>query len=134
MLDVKGIKPKIKKLAEKYNLSLVLLFGSQASGKTHPQSDVDLAFVAEKSISLKDIARMQNEFSEKLEIKNLEMVALNNAHPLLLKQAALKSVVLYEKEKFSYAKLRIYALKRFMEARPLLELRRLSLEKFLQTT
>ena len=77
---------------------------------------------------------MQNEFSEKLEIKNLEMVALNNAHPLLLKQAALKSVVLYEKEKFSYAKLRIYALKRFMEARPLLELRRLSLEKFLQTT
>ena len=132
MVDLEKIKPKIKKLAEKYNLSLVLLFGSQASGKTHSQSDVDLAFLTAVSMSLKNIAEMQDDFSETLKLEKIEMIALNGAHPFLLKQAAIKGRALYEKESSLFAKFKIYAFKRFMEAKPLLDLRRLSLEKFLQ--
>lgn len=133
MLNIEKIKPEIEKLAQKYRLSLVLLFGSQASGKTHPQSDVDLAFLFEKKMDLMDIARMEIEFMENLKIKDLEMVALNGAHPLLLKQAAQKSIVLYEKEPSLFARFKIYAFKRSVEAKKLLDLREMSLNRFLQT-
>lgn len=134
MIDTKKIKPKIEELARKYNLSLVVLFGSQVNGKTHAQSDVDLAFSFEGQMSLKDIAKMQDEFSEKLNIKDLEMVALNNAHPFLLKQVAQNSIVLYEKEPSLYARFKMYAFKRSVETKRLLDLRQLSLNKFLQKT
>jgi predicted nucleotidyltransferase len=132
MINIEEIKPKIKMLAEKYGLSLVLLFGSQVTGKTHPKSDIDLAFISEKPISPMEIAKMQTEFSEELGLKNIEMIALNGAHPLLLKQVAQKSIVLFEKEPSLFSQFKIYAIKRYMESKKLFELRELSLNKFLQ--
>jgi predicted nucleotidyltransferase len=132
MFNITKIKPEVKKLAEKYHLSLVVLFGSQVSGITHPQSDVDFAFLPEKRMSLIEIAKMQIVFSQRLKLKNLELVDLRAAPPLLLKQIAKKSVLLYEKEPFLFANFKIYALKCFMEAKKLLDLRESSLNKFLQ--
>jgi predicted nucleotidyltransferase len=48
MFNIAEIKPEVEKLARKYRLSLVILFGSRVSGRTHPQSDVDFAFLPEK--------------------------------------------------------------------------------------
>lgn len=132
MIQIEQTKPKIRELAEKYHLLILALFGSQVTGKTHPQSDVDIAFLSAKPMSLNETAKMQFDFSEKLKIKNLEMVSLNGSHPLLLKQVAQKSISLYEKETSSFARFKIYAFKRHMEAKKLLELRELSLQKFLQ--
>jgi len=132
MVITKEIKQGIKELAEKYRLLLVVLFGSQVKGKTHSQSDVDLAFSAEEPMSPADLAKMQTDFSENLKIKDLEMVGLNGAHPFLLKQVAQNSIVLYEKERSLFAKFKIYAFKRFVEARNLMDLRKLSLDRFLQ--
>src|SRR3989304_4410466 len=43
MLDkVEDIKLKIANLAEKYNLTLVILYGSQASGEVRKESDIDV--------------------------------------------------------------------------------------------
>jgi len=132
MISFEEIKPKIKNLAEKYRLSMVIVFGSQVKGKTHSQSDVDLAFVSEKSLGPSDIAKMQIEFAENLKVKNLDMTAINGAPPFLLKQMAQNSIVLYEKEHSLFAKFKIYAFKRFMEAKNLLALRELSLSRFLE--
>lgn len=132
MFNISKIKPGVKKTAQKYHLSLVVLFGSQVSGRTHPQSDVDFAFLSEKRMSLIEIAKMQIAFSQKLELKNLELVDLKTAPPLLLKQVAGKSVLLYEKEPFLFANFKIYALKCFMEAKKLFDLRKSSLDKFLE--
>ncbi|HDH51311.1 MAG TPA: nucleotidyltransferase domain-containing protein [Nitrospirae bacterium] len=132
MFNIAKTKPEVRKIAEKYRLPLVLLFGSQVSGRTHPQSDVDIAFLSEKRMSLIEIAKMQIVFSQKLKLKNLELVDLKTAAPLLLKQAAEKSVLLYEKEPFLFANFKIYALKCFMEAKKLFDLRKSSLDKFLQ--
>lgn len=111
---------------------MVVLFGSQATGKTHPKSDTDLAFLSEESMGPMDIAIMTEDFSAELGIKNLEFVRLNGAYPFLLKQVAQKSKILYEKEPSSFAGFRIYAFKRFMEEKKLLDLREASLNKFLQ--
>lgn len=37
-------KSSLSRIARKYKLKLLLLFGSQAQNKTHAQSDLDLAF------------------------------------------------------------------------------------------
>ena len=132
MLNITEIKPEIEKLAKKYRLSMIVLFGSQVSGKTHPQSDFDFAFLSEKKMSLIGIARMQSIFTQKLKLKNLEMVDLKTAPPLLLKKVATESILLYEKEPSLFADFKIYALKYFMEAKKLLDLRKLSLDRFLQ--
>ncbi len=132
MLDTEQIKPKIEKLAKKYHLSLVALFGSQAVDKTHFQSDVDMAFLSSERMSLIDVSKMTMDFSKELEIGNLELVDMKNASPLLLKQVAQKSILLYEKEPSFFADFKIYAYKRFMEAKPLLDMREVSFNKFLQ--
>jgi len=133
-LNIPEIKSEIKKLAPKYRLSLVLLFGSQASGKTHSKSDVDIAYLTEKEMRPIEEARMALEFSEKLKInvKDLEIVNLKEAIPFLLRQIADKSVLLYEKEPLIFANFKIYAFKRFMEAQKLFKLKEKSLNKFLR--
>jgi len=126
------IRQKVKVLAEKYGLVLVALFGSQVTGKTHPLSDTDIAFLPEQRMDLMDASRMEMDFAQTLKIKNLEMVDLMDATPLLMKQVSQKSVLLYEKERSVFARFKMYAFKIYVEAKKLLELREMSLNKFLQ--
>ena len=69
-----------------------------------------------------------------LKIKDLELVDIKNAGPLLLKQIAEKSVLLYEikKDSFPFYNFKIYAFKIFMESKRLFDLQKLSFNKFLQ--
>jgi len=123
----------IKNLAEKYGLSLVVLFGSQATGATHAGSDTDIAFFSERPKNMREIAEMQMEFSTAFRIKNLELVDLAGKTPLFLKQVADEGVKLYEKDPSVFDEFRIYAFKRYVEARPLYALRKAQLQTFLQT-
>ncbi|RJQ31015.1 nucleotidyltransferase domain-containing protein [Candidatus Parcubacteria bacterium] len=41
-------REKIKNMAEKYGLKLVLLFGSRVKGKVHEESDYDIAYLSDK--------------------------------------------------------------------------------------
>ncbi|MBM2817824.1 MAG: Nucleotidyltransferase domain protein [Parcubacteria group bacterium] len=133
MFDADKIKPQIKDLAEKHGLSLVMLFGSQVTGKTHKESDFDIAFTADKYISPRETAEILFDFTRDLKIGgDIELVNLKHASPLLLKQVAMNSILLYEKEPHLYNLFKIYALKRYMEERRFLKLRELSLNKFLQ--
>lgn len=127
-------KQELEKLAKGNSLSLLMLFGSQATGKTHAKSDVDFAFRAEKKMSPMDEARLQLEFSKALESGNIELVNIQNAGPLLLRQIAEKSVLIFEKDPSGFARFKIYAHKLFMESKNLFELRNISLDKFLQKT
>ena len=134
MLQIDKIKPLIKELAQKYHLLLVVLFGSQARGKTHARSDVDIAFLSSSPMDLSDIAAMQFEFTQRLHLKDIELVDLRGAPPLLLREVARQSVLLYEQDPLEFANFKIYAFKRFMEARHLLKLRAASLNKFISKT
>lgn len=65
MIDLEKIKIELLDLVKKRNLSLFLLFGSQADDKTHPKSDVDFGFLASEKLRPKEIAKMQFELSKK---------------------------------------------------------------------
>lgn len=133
--NVTEMKLAVKKIAEENDLSLVLLFGSQARGKTHKGSDFDFGVMAQKRFVPREIALLSFVFSQALKIKDetIEILDLKSAPPLLLKEISKDAVLLYEKEPLLFARFKVYALKRYFEARPLLELRRLALNRSLKT-
>ena len=82
-MDIETIQPKIKELAGKYHLSLVLLFGSRATGKIHARSDFDVAYLSEKPLDLMDEARMLCDLMPIFRSDKIDLVNLKKAPPLL---------------------------------------------------
>jgi uncharacterized protein len=125
-------KQKIEEFAKKHGLSLLVLFGSQATGKTHKKSDIDIAFISSKKLSLREVANLAFEATSILQDGPVDLVDVRNTSPLLLREIVQSGKILYEKESSTFILLKIYAHKLVMEAKPLLKLRRDSLNNFLQ--
>lgn len=131
-VNIDKIKKEFPKIARESNIKLALLFGSQVTGKIHKESDVDIAIFTKKSISPMELARLNFTISEKLKTDKIELVDLRCATPFLLKQIALKSILLFEEKLGIYDDFRVYSFKLYMEAKPLYELRYKSLNNYLK--
>ena len=127
-------KSEIGDLAQKYRISLLMLFGSQATGKTHEKSDADIAFASERKLSPRETAEFAFELSVLAAFPRIELVDVRDAPPLLLKNIAMAGISVYESEPRTCALFKIYAIKRFMEAKRLFTLRAASLDAFLGAT
>lgn len=117
-------KKGIEDLAKVYDLSLVVLFGSQATGYTHKESDIDIAYVSEKHLSYEDEIRLDSDLTGVFKKDEISLVDLNRASPLLAKQIVSKGIVLYEKKKYIFSDFYIRSLRMYAEAEPLFKLRR----------
>ena len=120
MVDFKSLEPKIKKLAEKYNLSLIVLFGSQATGALHSKSDVDIAILGINSL---DIIKISSDFSSIFKREDVEVVDLRNASPTLMFCVLRDGKILYEKEKETFLVWKLYAIRIWRETAWLRDLR-----------
>lgn len=126
------LQKRIPKIAKKYDLDFVVLFGSQATKKTHPESDVDLAFSSSNFFPLEKEIALSFDLSQSLQRADIDLVQTNHATPTLMRQISREGVVLYQKEPSLFAQFQMYAFKYFIEAKPLLSLRKKSLKQFLQ--
>jgi predicted nucleotidyltransferase len=122
-MDITEIKPKIKKLAEKYGLSLVLLFGSRAAGKIHVRSDFDVAYLSKSSLDLYEEAKLICDLMPIFHSEKVDIVNLKKAPPLLMKRIFDQHQVLFCADNAQYFAYQMYALKRYIEAKPLLNLK-----------
>lgn len=131
---LKQLKKAMPKIAQKYDLSFVALFGSQASGKTHKNSDVDIAFYRNAPMDIEEELQMTYELSQVLHRSDLDMVNLHGAPPLLMREISDDGVVVYEKDaaNFTFDEFQMYTFKRYVEAKPLFKMREESLKKFIQ--
>ena len=105
-------KAEIATLAEKYGLDFVVLFGSQATGKTHAKSDIDLAVITRGSINVPQLAV---EFEHIFKRDDVEVVNLAIASPTLMYAVSRDGQLLYEKELGAYLRWRVYATKIWMD-------------------
>jgi len=122
-MDIEPIQLKINELAGKYHLSLVLLFGSRAAGKTHARSDFDIAYLSKKPLDLMDEARLLCDLMPIFRSDKIDLVNLKKAPPLLMKRVFDSHQVLFCADKAQYFGYQMYALRRYAEARPLLDLK-----------
>ncbi len=127
--DVKKQSGRLKKLAKKYHLSLILLFGSRASGQTHKNSDFDIAYLSDNGLDLGQEAKLIVELFPFFRSENIDLANLRNAPPLLFFAIFNDCQVLYEKKPLLFASLRAYAFKKYIETKPLYEEKFARLEK-----
>ena len=136
MADIKDKKEEeIKKIAQKYSLELLLLFGSRAEKQNkyvREDSDFDIAYLSKKDLNLMDEARMSGELAKIFESSQIDIVNIKRSSPLLMKQIFDNHIILYCKDKIVYYKYMIYFQRRYAEAGPLFSLRDNSIKVFLK--
>jgi predicted nucleotidyltransferase len=97
-------KKLIRKLAVKYNLKLVMLFGSAIKKTFQDRSDLDIAILADKdfyekhySDFLYDLVKVEN-----LEKREIEVVPISDINPILLYNIFNQGIPLYKKNEEEY--------------------------------
>lgn len=121
------IKEKMKEIARKYGLSFVALFGSQATGRTHQKSDVDIAVIRKQPISFDEKLKIIGEFSDAFQREGVEVVDLASASPTLMYAVVRDGKLLYEEKENDFLNWKLYAIKIWMETAWLRDLSRKSL-------
>lgn len=106
----------LKRVARKYGLDLVVLFGSHARGRARAGSDVDIAVrrrsrqAEPDSLALEIAAALERAFPEAAEV---DVTFLNGAGSLLLFQVAATGRPLYEGHPLLFWQFQSYAARRY---------------------
>lgn len=114
-------KQKIAEIAEKYQLKLVLLFGSQSSGRIHKESDFDIAYLPTKNLKFDEENYLNYEFTNIFQNDRVDTVDIRKAPPLLLYAIFQNCLVLFKEDDLVFPVYKAYAFKKYIEARPFLE-------------
>ena len=123
---------RLATIATKHGVRLILQFGSTVSGKTHAGSDVDIAVLLEDpQLSLQRHAELLHDLQTLVDGAEVDLVVLNRADPLLLKQVSDNCVRLYGSER-EFQRFRLLAFKRYQDYRPYLELERRYVDRALE--
>ena len=120
-------------VAQKYDLRLVLLFGSQVDGKQlHKESDFDVAYLSKRKLDLMEEARMMTEIAPYFHSDNIDLVNLKNAPPLLYYAVFDKCQILFQEDELLFPTLRIYAFRKFVEMQPIYELQHQRIREYVK--
>lgn len=120
MTIIKSQKLKIAKIAKKFQLKLIIIFGSFANGKNRTGSDLDIAVLGFKEVSFNGQISLTNELSAVFN-KNIDLSVLNKANPLLLFQASKNPILLYG-EREDFLKFKLYAFNVYNDYTPYFEM------------
>jgi len=122
------------KIANKYELKLLLLFGSQITGKTHKESDFDIAYLGKKILTIEDEGRLILDLMPALNVTDerlINLVNIKKASPLLFYAMTSKCKVLFAEDSLIFPTLRAYAFKKYIETGSLFKLKEMRLRKAL---
>jgi len=110
--DVHFNETVLKRIADEYDLRLIVLFGSQATGRALPESDVDLAAWCDIRPLPVDIkSRLVNVFCDMLDRDDVDVVVLNFADPTIQIEVADHGKLLYERHPCDFARFCLRAIK-----------------------
>ena len=94
-MDIKEVKQKITPILDQYGVKKASVFGSVARGESRPDSDVDILVEFEKTPSLVEFIKMENDLQEALN-KKVDIV-VKGSEKLLIRPFIYKDIInLYE--------------------------------------
>ena len=116
-------KTQLAEIAEKHQIKLMTVYGSQINGKTHANSDLDIGiFLKENPKSFQTLLAAQSELEKVFDNYRLDVRYLNSAKPFFLFEAVYKGKLLYGSN-YDYAKLCAKSFKQFIDTKSLRDLR-----------
>ena len=99
---IKKHREKLNKVFKKNQAVLAYLFGSEARGTSHKESDIDIGVLFDKNVNPKDYLKLEGRlidfFSEIYPKKEINIVNLNIASPLLKQVAILEGKLFYQRK------------------------------------
>lgn len=116
---------KPREIAEKYNLKLLLLFGSRIGDKKflHKESDFDVAYFPKKDLNLAEESKLICDLTPIFKSEKIDLVNLKKASPFLFYSIFQNCQILYADDPLLFYYLRSYAFKKYIEAKPLYQKR-----------
>lgn len=118
---------QINKIGERYDLFLIVLYGSAAKGLLRKGSDIDVAVLGNKKITFEQIVDLINEFTDVFE-REVDAKSLHNTNPLFRYQVMKDGVLLYGNQ-HQFNKFKLYCIRVYQENQKLRNLRDLLLKK-----
>lgn len=113
-LYIKQAKKAAETVAKKYGLSFVALFGSQATGRVHEKSDVDIgvakrvaSYFEEVSVPLVGI---KNELTRTLNRDDIKVVNLSTVSSTFMRVVVEEGTVLYEANRNEFLEWKLFAM------------------------
>jgi len=119
---------KIKKVVKKYDLKMVLLFGSRVSGRINFDSDVDIAYLSGRELSGKEIINLNCDFIDIFNCDKIDMVDLKRVNPFLRYEISRNSKLLFGNE-IDYLKFKAFAFRSYIDHQPLFKLQDILLKR-----
>jgi predicted nucleotidyltransferase len=118
MMKAQVNKQKLKDVAKRFDLDLIVLFGSQATGLARADSDMDIAVRTRTPREARTIEwelALMAALDEAIE-GDLDFVLLNDAPPLLLFEIATEGTPLHEAKPDTFLEFQLYAAKRHYDS------------------
>jgi len=126
-------REKLERISHRYSLDLVVVFGSQATGRAGPDSDVDVAVRMmhrdwdNPEVELDLVGELIGVFEA-----DVDVAFLNGASPLLLFEVAHTGVPVYQREPTTFFEFQSYAARRYYDHRKFLTWQSSYLERQVQ--
>lgn len=120
-IPLEEMRSRVRSLGPR--LRLAVLFGSHAAGRTHPESDIDIAVLPQPGT---DLSELQGELSRLFRTDAVDVVDLSRAGGLISIRVAQQGKVIFECKPGTFAAFCAVAERRWEEERrrlPFLERR-----------
>jgi predicted nucleotidyltransferase len=109
------IKSKAAELARKYDLDMVVLFGSRADDTATKRSDVDIAYARSEQLSFDDQLSIGTDLARLYGTEEADVVYLNRTSPVFMYQIMKKAKLLFSKSSSIFPSFFSFAIKRLHE-------------------
>ncbi|OGL50447.1 MAG: hypothetical protein A3H37_06190 [Candidatus Schekmanbacteria bacterium RIFCSPLOWO2_02_FULL_38_14] len=123
-LPIKFDNKKLNHLVKKYNISLIVLFGSYTKGIRNKNSDIDIGIYLKNLINDSKEFQLLTDLIKIFKNDSLDVAILNYASPLLLFEVAKKGKLIAERKKGDFLKFKIMAFKKYWETKKFRTLRK----------
>ena len=123
---------KLAEVVKQNNLKFVILHGSYATSKEREDSDLDIAVVGEKTIDVDDHVKLYGAMSDLFGDcigRELDLKSIDKVDPFFRYEVIKDGVLLYG-DPTEYEEYKLYVLRAYDDAKPLMDLERHLIQKF----
>jgi uncharacterized protein len=132
--DLQSIKDGVVRCAKRRReIQAVYIFGSVASGRTRPGSDVDIAVLlnpqSSRLGSLDYRLKLAAEMSSAIRRSDVDLIVLNDAPPVLAHQVLSKGRLVFQRSPSVRVRFQIHTVNLYLDTEPMRALYRRYLKK-----